>query len=174
MIRTRRPASVVVALILALTTASAVAAAPAGAQVILRDNCDPATFNAVLGEGACARPGGGLTFEAFIGQLMTLGRAPSWHFTPYVRLADGGTVTAVNRGGEAHTFTEVAAFGGGCVDELNEILGLEPVPECQDLGAVFATIVFPGNSLTTEPLDSGTHRFQCAIHPWQRTVVDVD
>jgi len=173
-LRSRRTASLVAALALALATASAVSAAPNNRQVILFDNCDPASFNAVLGEGACARTGGGLSFDAFIDQLLTLGAAPSWRFSPYVRLAEGGTVTAVNRGGEAHTFTEVAEFGGGCVDELNDLVGLEAVPECANAGQLFGTtLVPPGGRLTTEPLDSGTHKFMCIIHPWQRTTVDV-
>ena len=38
----------------------------------------------------------------------------------------GGTLEAPNKGGEDHTFTEVANFGGGCIDFLNGLLGLVP------------------------------------------------
>ena len=173
-----RVASLVAAFLLVLTTASAAAAAPNHRQVQLLDNCDPASFNAVLGDGACVRPGGGLAFDTFIDQLLGLGTAPSWRFSPsFARLADGGTVTAVNRGGEGHTFTEVAQYGGGCVQELNDLLGLTPVEECTNPGAGFlfgTTFVAPGASLTTDALDSGTYRFMCIIHPWQRTTVVVD
>ena len=170
----RRLASLLAALMFVAATASTAFAAPNHRQVILLDNCDPASFNAVLGDGACVRTGGGLTFDRLIDQLLTLGTAPSWRFSPgFVRLADGGTVSAVNKGGEAHSFTEVSAFGGGCIEELNALLGLTPVAECSD-PAVFGTIVPPGDSLTTDPLDSGTYRFQCIIHPWQRTTVVVD
>ena len=37
-------------------------------------------------------------------------------------------VTARNRGGEDHTFTEVANFGGGCIAALNDLLGLRDCP----------------------------------------------
>lgn len=173
-----RAASLVAAFLLVLATASTAAAAPNHRQVTLLDNCDQASFDAALGPGACSRPGGGTTVDRLIEQLLTKGTAPSWRFSPsYVVLADGGTVTAVNRGGEGHTFTEVAEFGGGCVDELNQLLGLTPVDECTNPGAgvLFGTtLVLPGGSLTTGPLDSGTHRFMCIIHPWQRSTVAVD
>jgi hypothetical protein len=72
-------------------------------------------------------------------------------------------------GGEFHTFTEVAAFGGGCVDQLNLLLGLQPVSECAAPGIFMTTGVAPGGQRTTGALSAGTHRFQCLIHPWQRT-----
>ena len=51
----------------------------------------------------------------------------------------GGTLAARNRGGEVHTFTEVATFGGGCIEALNDLLGLTPVPECAGFpGGAFA------------------------------------
>ena len=91
-------------------------------------------------------------------------------FSPgQLKLDTGGTITARNRGGEFHTFSEVAAFGGGCVPEINELLGLEPVAECSIPDIFPTTGVPPGASLTTEPLEAGAHRFMCLIHPWQRT-----
>ena len=87
-------------------------------------------------------------------------------------MAAGGTLTATNKGGEFHTFTEVAAFGGGCVDELNDLLGLTPVPECaQAPGIFFSTGAGRGGSTTTGPLAAGTHRFLCLIHPWMTATV---
>jgi hypothetical protein len=137
------------------------------------DNCDGPTFNAVLGDGACVR-NGGMAFEKFIGKLVRKGTVASWRFAPErLKLANGGTITAKNRGGEFHTFTEVAAYGGGCVDELNAILGLAPVPECADPSLFGTTGVAPGARLQTAPLSSGTHFFMCLIHPWQRTTVQV-
>ncbi len=91
----------------------------------------------------------------------------------HLKVAAAGTVTAINRGGEFHTFAEVAEFGGGCVDEINALLGLTPVAECAAApGIFFETGVPAGASLETAPLAEGTHRFQCLIHPWQRTTVD--
>ena len=97
------------------------------------------------------------------------GGAPSWRFSPSkASLAAGGSITAINRGGEFHTFTEVAAFGGGCVDELNAILGLTPVPECGVPGIFGATGLDPGASLKTAPLAAGTHLFICLLSPEQK------
>ncbi|HEY1180139.1 MAG TPA: hypothetical protein VGF17_28625 [Phytomonospora sp.] len=156
----------------ALVAATVAWAAPSSGQVVMLDACDPASFNAVLGDGACERPGGGVTIDAFVGQLLKHGTAPAWRFAGPVTVATGGTLTAVNKGGEFHTFTEVAAFGGGCVDELNTLLGLTPVPECaQAPGIFFATGAPRGGSTTTGALAAGTHRFMCLIHPWMRTTV---
>jgi plastocyanin len=157
-----------------LIVASAASAGASHRNVQILDACDPATFNAALGDGACVRKGGGVKFETFIDQLIAKGEAPAWRFSPgQLKLDAGGTITARNKGGEFHTFSEVAAFGGGCILEINELLGLEQVPECS-IGDIFATTgVPPGASLTTEPLAAGQHRFMCLIHPWQRTSATV-
>lgn len=166
-----------IAAVVSAAAALVVAAVATGAadtrQVQVLDACDSTTFDAVLGDGACVRAGG-VTFEAFIAQLIAQGRAPAWRFAPErLKLGAGGTIDAVNRGGEFHTFTEVAEFGGGCIDELNELLGLEPVPEC-DTPGIFASTGLPaGESLTTAPVRPGTHRFMCLIHPWMRTTATV-
>lgn len=174
-LRTRRVAvvSAVGAILATLAVAPVAWAGASHRNVQILDDCDAETFNAALGEGACVKDGG-VTFDEFIGQLITRGEAPAWRFAPEnLKLNAGGTVTASNRGGEFHTFSEVAAFGGGCVAELNELLGLEPVPECA-IGDIFETTGVPqGGNRTTGPLAGGTHRFQCLIHPWQRTTVQV-
>jgi plastocyanin len=159
------------AIVAMMITTSVASAGPIHRRVQILDDCDAATFNAALGEGACVKDGD-VTFDELIAQLLARGEAPAWRFSPaQLKLDAGGTITASNRGGEFHTFSEVAAFGGGCVPELNELLGLESVPECS-IGDIFATTgVPPGGSLTTDQLDAGTHRFQCLIHPWQRTTV---
>jgi plastocyanin len=170
-----RPVAVISAVVAILAMLIVTSVAWAGAshrRVQLLDDCDAESFNAVLGPGACVKEGD-VTFDEFIGQLVTMGEAPAWRFSPeHLKLDAGGTITASNRGGEFHTFSEVAAFGGGCVEELNELLGLQPVPECEDPLIFPTTGVPPGGSLTTDPLRSGTHRFQCVIHPWQRTTAE--
>jgi plastocyanin len=174
--RKRPLLSLASALLLALSAASSTTAASNHRQVQVLDDCDAATFNAALNDpNACVKPGG-TTFEEFISQLVAMGRAPAWRFAPtQMSLAAGGTIDAYNRGGEFHTFTEVAAFGGGCVEPLNQILGLAPVPECANAGVLFATTgVAPGGEVETAPLTSGTHLFECLIHPWMRTTVVVD
>jgi hypothetical protein len=154
--------------------------------VELRDKCDPATFNAAIGPGTCVGDGD-VTFQEFLAQLnpvdfghdawrMQFGRG---------RIDQGETLRATNDGGEFHTFTEVANFGGGCVDLLNGPLGLTPVPECAPV-----TEVAPGTFVPTAFITSGLnpranldvsglqktgspHKFQCLIHPWMRLEVEV-
>ena len=167
------PLAAALSLALLLPLAGVASGAASSRSVQVLDNCDGPTFDAAIGEGTCERPAG-LTFEKFIGQLVRKGRAASWRFAPgHLKLADGGTITAKNGGGEFHTFAEVAAFGGGCVPELNAVLGLTPVPECADPTLFATTGLPPGASLQTAPLSSGTHLFMCLIHPWQRTTVQV-
>ena len=161
--------------LLALALAVGSSAVSSSRQVVIRDNCDPTTFNAVVGPGTCVREGG-TTFSRFVDQLVGQGRAPAWRFAPeHLSLAAGGTLDAPNNGGEDHTFTEVANFGGGCIGFLNGLLGLSPVPECAGFpgGAFGATLVPAGATLTTGPLAPGVHRFECLIHPWMRTTVAV-
>ena len=161
-------------LVLVLALASATLGASDARRVTLLDDCDAASFNAVLGPGACVK-NGDVTFEELIGQLITMGEAPAWRNAPeQILLADGGQVDAYNRGGEFHTFTEVAAFGGGCVDEINDLLGLSAIPECGIPGIFGSTGVAPGGELEGEPLSTGVHLFECLIHPWMRTTVTVE
>ena len=170
------PLALITALSLVLLVAAVAGGAARERTVQILDNCDPASFNAALGDGSCVRDGGGVTFDRFVEQLLRKGRVDSWRFSPErLQLVAGGSIMAINRGGEFHTFTEVAAFGGGCVAEINALLGLDPVPECANAGMLFGTTgVAPGSSLQAGPLATGTHRFQCIIHPWQRTTVEAD
>jgi hypothetical protein len=87
-------------------------------------------------------------------------------------------------GGEFHTFTPVARFGGGCVPFLNQVLGLRPVRECSDLLTLpdgsrvprgfVETAVPPGGRLVVRDMRLGLHRFQCLVHPWMHTTVTVE
>jgi plastocyanin len=163
------------ALLLGLAVVPVASAASSHRNVQILDDCDPATFDAALHDpNACVKDGS-TTFAEFIAQLQTMGRAPAWHFAPRMMGASSGTtITGHNRGGEFHTFTEVANYGGGCVDVLNQILKLDAVPECANAGALFATTgVAPGGTVSTGRLAAGTHRFECLIHPWMRTTVVV-
>jgi plastocyanin len=176
-VRLQRRLATVAGLVVVLVVAPAAGASAASAtrQVQVLDDCDPATFNAAIGPGTCVKDGA-TTFQAFIGQLLAQGRAPAWRFAPaQLTLAAGGSLQANNRGGEDHTFTEVANFGGGCIAVLNDLLGLTPVPECAGFpgGAFAATLVPPGATVTTSPLPPGVHRYECLIHPWMRTTVTV-
>jgi plastocyanin len=164
----RRLIVVLAAAAVALVVSTAATGGASSRNVQMLDDCDD-SFNQVIGEGTCAKDGGTSFFE-FVDQLVTQGRAPAWRFAPdRMSLAADGTITAWNRGGEFHTFTEVAEYGGGCVDELNELLGLEPVEECNDPSLFGTTGAGPGESVTTVQLAAGTHRFMCLIHPWMQT-----
>lgn len=160
------------AALVALVATAIASAGPTSRQVQMLDNCDGPTFDAAIGTGTCAR-NGGLTFEKFIARLVADQEVGSWRFSPERLSVDaGGTITAVNRGGEFHTFTQVAQFGGGCVADINALLGLTPVPECSIPGIFGTTGAAPGASVTTAPLQAGTRRFLCLIHPWMRATAE--
>jgi hypothetical protein len=151
------------------------AASAAGKEhpVELLDQCDPTTFNAVIGPGTCVSGHAGIKFDAFLAQLTARQDAPAWRNAPSKTTATfGSTLVAINRGGEVHSFTKVAAFGGGVVPFLNALVGVPvPAPEC--LAAPPSEYVGPGG-VDAEAVDEhGTMLFQCCIHPWMRTTVSV-
>ena len=79
-----------------------------------QDDCDAATFNAALGPGACVGSGK-TTFQDLLAQFAATGSVDKWQFSrPDFNIDAGGTITVVDEGGEAHTFTRVAFFGNGC------------------------------------------------------------
>jgi hypothetical protein len=87
--------------------------------VRLKDDCDSASFNAVLGAGACVIAGG-TTFSRFNFILTQLGTEPRWTNKPTtITVPTRGQFVAVNLGGEVHTFTRVANYGGGIVRRLS-------------------------------------------------------
>jgi hypothetical protein len=148
----------------------AAAAAAPDRQVSMMDACDGPTFNLIVGPGTCARPDG-VAFPDFIAQLIANQFAGAWHFAPGQTDAWlGDTLIAVNKGGEVHSFTRVAQFGGGVVDVLNVLSQSGPiVPEC----IAESTYVPPGGT-DSESLDqTGELKFQCCIHPWMHTTVQV-
>jgi len=161
---------------------SAGAVGSEGPRVNVFDDCDATTFNAVIGPGTCVG-NGKTTFQDFVAQLQANGVVDNksgrgWKFAPgTLDLAAGQPFIAVNKGGETHSFTEVANFGGGCVAVLNTLLGgLTPVPECGAGGNQIppATIVRAGGTLDVAGLSPGVHHFECLIHPWMRTDVVVE
>jgi plastocyanin len=152
------------------TGSSAPTAAVQGRQDVLvnmHDACDPATFNAALGPGTCLRAGG-VQFNQFIAELTRLGSVGAWHFAPpNANVQVGQSFAVSNRGGEVHTFTEVAQFGGGIVPRLNELAHVPTVaPECAALDP--DDFVAPGTTYREDVEHAGTLKFQCCIHPWMR------
>lgn len=82
------------------------------------DECDPVTFNAALGPDFCRN----VTLGAFttLSDLFAKAAAgtpdPGWDFEPdTVHIKKGTSLSVVDQGGEPHTFTEVAQFGGGFI-----------------------------------------------------------
>ena len=148
------------------------------AQIIALDECDPATFNAALGPDFCKN----ITLGAFTTLSNLFAKAvagtpdPGWDFEPdTVKIKEGTTLSVVDQGGEPHTFTEVAHFGGGFIPGLNAP-GEDTVPEC--VGgfsniAVARTRILQGSSVQISNLSKGEHYFQCCIHPWMREKVVV-
>ena len=146
-------------------------------KIRLYDNCEPTSFNAALGAGTCVGSGT-TTFNQFIAELTQTQTVKSWRNVPTdILLHLCRPTTIENRGGETHTFTQVAEFGGGLVPELNDLSGNPIVaPECEDFGTVEfipAGATVPGPPGGNFQLPIGTHRFQCCIHPWMRTVITV-
>jgi hypothetical protein len=107
----------------AITTTNALGT-PGREDVVvnMQDACDPDTFNEALqNPKACVRAGG-VKFDQFIAELTRLGFIGPWRNAPSTaNVRVGRTFVAINRGGEAHTFTQVADFGGGIVPLLNEV-----------------------------------------------------
>lgn len=165
----------------ALCVAGLLAALPtavssSGAETVkITDNCDPATFNLPppegVGPGACVGDGE-VTISDFRAEFAATGQVEDWEFDPAGEQVDAGkAVRAENEGGETHTFTEVAAFGGGFVPPLNQFAG-PTANECK-FPAVASTIVPAGGTSKAVALSPGTHKFQCCIHPWMHTTITV-
>jgi hypothetical protein len=144
-----------------------------GKTVKLMDACDPDTFNLPppmgAGPGTCSRPGG-VQFANFVDQLMSHHSFGAWHMAPSeVMLKVGDVLSALNQGGEKHTFTEVEEFGGGNVPFINQLIGLTTVaPECAQ-----AQLLAPGQSSSEVENDAGVEKYQCCIHPWMRAEVRI-
>ncbi len=150
-------------------------------RIGILDKCDPATFNAAFGAGTCVG-GGDVTLAEFIAELTRDQRVDDWVFDPdEFEVRQAQRLVLVNRGGETHTFTRVAAFGGGFVPELNALSGNPtPRPECARVlrdGSLEAqpastnNIFVPAGATVPGPTASGGAKFQCCIHPWMRTTV---
>jgi len=175
-----------------LTITGAFVAARSSSQVFrVRDDCDPATFNAAPpvgpGAGVICNPNfdGDTTFAEFIEELTEDQTIGQWRFNPDdVRLDQGQGTEIESRGGEFHTFTQVAAFGGGILPGLNALTGAGATrPECgaaDNLAPPRATHIFvpdgakfAGPTAGSAALPKGATKWQCCIHPWMRSEIRV-
>jgi plastocyanin len=160
--------------------AVAQAKTPSVAQVVALDECDPVTFNAALGPDFCknvalAALGYATTLSELFAEAGNGTPDPGWDFEPdTVKIKEGTILTVVDQGGEPHTFTEVAKFGGGFIADLNH--GEATVPECAGgfkNVAVAKTRMLQGSQTQVTNLSKGEHLFECCIHPWMRVKVEV-
>lgn len=166
------------------------AAAGGGTQTVqVRDECDPENFT-VDGQDLCAPGfGGDVSVDELFAALhskkgaraMDDGRLLGWRNKPVrTSLDEGEGLKAVSRGGEFHSFSKVDELDGGCVDDLNEPLGLALIGEdgnnCPTLESAHGNPLPPGESIDVpaSQLEEGTNLFQCLIHPWMHTTVHVD
>ena len=151
---------------------------PSLAQVVALDECDPTTFNAVLGPDFCKNIALGYTttLSNLISEAQSGHPDPNWDFEPdTVHIKKGTNLSVVDQGGEPHTFTEVMHFGGGFIPQLNGP-GEHTIPECSGgFGkvAVARSRMLQGSQLQVTGLAPGEHLFQCCIHPWMRVKVEV-
>ena len=156
------------------------------AQVLGRDNniammdtCLP-TDPGWNPTGGCAlNPNQGDVSFAEFGQLLTsplisaLVGHPSWRNEPsHLQTNNARRVRVTNRGGRAHTVTEVANFGGGSVAGFN--ISMTRAPECPANPGLITNAVAPGQSITLTDVEPGLHKFQCCFHPWMRATIRVD
>lgn len=167
----------VVAAIALLSLSGGADAVQGDKKIRMYDDCEPTSFNAVLGDGSCIG-NGHTTFDEFIAELEETQDVHKWRNQPSQMQLNVGRPTIIeNRGGEVHTFTPVAAFGGGFIPDLNGISGNPvPAPECLNFGTMVfipAGATEEGPTAGSSDLPVGTHRFQCCIHPWMRTVIEV-
>ena len=122
---------------------------PSQISIHVWDYCDPATFNAALGDGTCNRDTatGAITVNGFLGEVASDKSAGAWRFSPDQVSSDHQPLSIIlkNMGGETHTFTKVKKFGGGFVDALNQASGNPvPAPECAQLVNGVLTPQAPG------------------------------
>ena len=143
-------------------------------KIAIRDDCDPRdpawnpSGGCALEEGDVTNAEFGVELQSTLAPTSVIGHQAWRNDPPYLKIREGQTVRVTNRGGRAHTFTEVANFGGGKIPNPGLNKGLVTAPECPA-----STNLAPGASTTVENLAAGNHRFQCCIHPWMRAIVKV-
>jgi hypothetical protein len=168
-------------------------ASQSAVNIRMRDACDPKTFNAVIGPGTCVPGRHGTTkFEFFVGELQEDKIAGAWRFDPLLKAStgkfqlvtvnvnSGSQLMVHNEGGETHTFTRVASFGGGVVPFLNQLSDNPvPAPECLQPNETETNLIVEAGVTDKGPvagsasLPQGVSRWECCIHPWMRMRINV-
>ena len=169
-----------------LVVAAAAIVGKSAVEFRIRDDCDPATFNAAIGDGTCVKAfDGDTTFDEFLEELGEDKEVGAWRFNPDETRVDRGQGTILaSRGGEFHTFTKVKEFGGGIVGVLNQIgefggTRTECGQENELTGPSRVNIFVPAGVSMNGPtggsadLPRGKTKWQCCIHPWMRSEITV-
>jgi hypothetical protein len=145
----------------------------------VQDDCDPATFNTdptIPVQPACDAAFDGDTSPAeLFAEVAQDHEADKWRFHPDETHIDRGqSLHVMNQGGEFHTFTPVAKFGNGCIPDPRLSVGEAQVAECKNFPALaLSTGLGFGGERTVTPGDVSKQLYQCLIHPWMRTTVEV-
>jgi plastocyanin len=114
-------------LVIALAMTWSIVVASDFEELRIRNDRDEETFNAAFGEGTCTHGesewgrfgGGSVTFQELLESVEDGGHG-AWGFNPDdTHIDEGDKIKVINQGGEAHTFTEVSAFGQGIIPVLN-------------------------------------------------------
>jgi plastocyanin len=171
------------AALLALGAAAFATLAPAGSadddsggkRIAIEDDCDPRDPGWDTIPGDCRQRRGDVSAMEF-GQELSSGLSTAvvghqaWRNDPsYLKIKSGTTVRVENEGGRPHTFTKVAAFGGGSNPPgFNQ--GLTPSPECA--AGAFVELS-PGDRARLSGLTVGNNKFICCFHPWMRALIKV-
>ena len=146
-------------------------------EVEMQDRCDPASFDAALGDGACAptKRGGKVTFPTLVSTLLANGSHPKWRFSrDDFTVKARSMITVTNTGGEFHTFTRVdSPDEPGCVPDINGLIGRVGLStHCAEI----PTTGSPSGVTFKVPAPDvpGTYSFICLIHPWMASTVTVE
>lgn len=150
------------------TMAAAVDRGDPGRRIFLRDLCGGSTWDSFGGcviDGPVSRP-------EWLERVLATGSHPLWANSPVkTTVLEGTTLEVVNVGGRGHTLTRVASFGGGLIPLLNTREDTRvPAPEC--LSGIVQIPAGGGSTLYTFT-GVGEHLYQCCLHPWMRTTVNV-
>ncbi|MHA6795262.1 cupredoxin domain-containing protein [Pseudonocardia bannensis] len=153
------------------------AAAHGGTSVRVQDECETTSFNAALGPGTCVGDGdgdGNVTFAKFSEKLNPKdGGHGAWRFDRReAKIRLGESVHVTNEGGEVHSFSEVSRFGTVGIPPLDAALP-NGSPTALPVGDPGPTFLQPGETLHIHGLSAGTHKFECLIHPWMRSTIEV-
>jgi hypothetical protein len=170
-------AAAVLAVMVPVVTAPAALAASGRTQIQLQDRCDPTTFNAA---GIDCVGKGNVTFDELVATLDPddFGH-DKWRFSrEHTHIKEGEKLHLTNTGGEFHTFSEVVEFGPSPIlppdaQVLNAVFP-PGTPTAEPIVDPFEVALDPGTSGdVAHALGVGVHKFECLIHPWMQSTVEV-